>query len=183
MAPVSSRGMNRRVPLLFGIAVATTVAACGGGPTDAQSASTTPVSEQTKVPATVAKPEKLTEEAPADEDVQEFTAFRSPSGNVGCYLDVDYVRCDIAEKNWSPPPRPADCEFDYGQGITMVPGGSAEFVCAGDTALVPDGNPLPYGESIAAGPLRCDSAESGITCRDTETGKGFSISRDAYQLF
>ena len=65
----------------------------------------------------------------------------------------------------------------------MVPGGSAEFVCAGDTALVPDGNPLPYGESIAAGPLRCESAESGITCRDTETGKGFSISRDAYQLF
>lgn len=181
MAPVSSRSMNRGVALLFGLAVATTLAGCGGGSTEAQSSTSVP--EQTSVSATAARPEKLTKEAPADEDVQEFTAFRSPSGNVGCYLDVDYVRCDIAEKNWSPPPRPADCEFDYGQGITMVPGGSAEFVCAGDTALVPDGNPLPFGESMTAGPLRCDSAESGITCRDTGTGKGFSISRDVYQLF
>jgi hypothetical protein len=172
---------DRGVRLLFGLALATTLAACGGGSTEAQSSTSAP--EQTTVAVTTAKPEKLTKEAPVDEDVQEFTAFRSPSGNVGCYLDVDYVRCDIAEKNWSPPPRPADCEFDYGQGITMVPGGSAEFVCAGDTALVPDGNPLPYGESVTAGPLRCDSAESGITCRDTETGKGFSISRDEYQLF
>ena len=112
-----------------------------------------------------------------------FTAFRSPSSNIGCYLKADYVRCDIDGRNWTPPPRPADCEWDYGQGITMVPGGSAEFICAGDTALVPDGDPLPYGESMTAGPLRCDSAESGITCRDTGTGKGFSISRDAYQLF
>ena len=183
MAPVSSRRMNRCVRLLVGLAVATTLAACGGGSTDTQSPSTTPAFEQTKVSATIAKPDKLTKEAPADDDEFQFTAFRSPSGNVGCYLDVDYVRCDIADKTWSPPPRPADCEFDYGQGITMVPGGSAEFVCAGDTALVPDGNPLPYGESIAAVPLRCESAESGITCRDTETGKGFSISRDAYQLF
>jgi hypothetical protein len=48
---------------------------------------------------------------------------------------------------------------------------------------VRDGSPLLDGESMAAKPLRCDSAESGITCRDTETGQGFSISREAYQLF
>jgi hypothetical protein len=114
--------------------------------------------------------------------VTDFTGFRLPSSNVGCYVDVDYVRCDIAEANWSPPPRPADCEYDCGQGITLEPGGRAEFVCAGDTALAPDGSALPYGESIIAGPLQCDSAESGITCRDTKTGRGFAIAREAYQL-
>jgi hypothetical protein len=31
--------------------------------------------------------------------------------------------------------------------------------------------------------LRCESAQSGITCRDVESGHGFSISRGAYQLF
>ena len=182
MAPVLSGSMMRR--LLTGLAVAATLSACGGGSIDAQSASTTPAaSEPTQVSAAVAKPEMLSKEAPADEDVERFTAFRSPSSNIGCYLKADYVRCDIDERNWTPPPRPADCEWDYGQGINLWPGGSAEFICAGDTALVPDGDPLPYGESMTAGPLRCDSAESGITCRDTGTGKRFSISRDAYQLF
>jgi hypothetical protein len=38
-------------------------------------------------------------------------------------------------------------------------------------------------ESITAGVLRCESAESGVTCRDLETAHGFSISRRAYQLF
>jgi hypothetical protein len=42
---------------------------------------------------------------------------------------------------------------------------------------------LPYGESITAGVLRCESAASGVTCRDLETAYGFSISRRAYRLF
>jgi hypothetical protein len=59
----------------------------------------------------------------------------------------------------------------------------AEFVCAGDTALGPDGNALAYGQSISAGVLQCDSAESGITCRDINTGRGFAIAREAYRVF
>jgi hypothetical protein len=55
-------------------------------------------------------------------------------------------------------------------------------VCAGDTVFGSD-DVLPYGESITAGVLRCESADSGITCRDTKTGHGFSIARQAYQLF
>jgi hypothetical protein len=42
---------------------------------------------------------------------------------------------------------------------------------------------LPYGQSITAGLLRSESAESGITCSDVRTSHGFSISRQAYQLF
>ena len=43
-----------------------------------------------------------------------LVGFTSPSGNIGCFIDVDYVRCDIAQRSWTPPARPADCEFDYG---------------------------------------------------------------------
>jgi hypothetical protein len=106
----------------------------------------------------------------------------SPSGNVGCHIRAIDLRCDILERAWAPPPRPADCQFGYGQGITMAAGGVAEFVCAGDTAL-DAGEPLPYGESISAGALRFDSAESGITCRDTESGRGFALSRERYEMF
>jgi hypothetical protein len=159
-----------------------------GGPHSASTASSPSMRPATTAsPAPNESPAGLTgTEAPGTAElrvVTELVGFRSPSSNVGCYLDVDYVRCDVAEANWSPPPRPADCEFDYGQGITLVPRGRAEFVCAGDTALAPDGSALGYGESIMAGPLRCDSAESGITCRDTKTGHGFAIAREAYRLF
>lgn len=119
---------------------------------------------------------------PASAGAQDLAHFVSPSGNVGCVLDVDYVRCDIAESDWAPPPRPADCEFDYGQGISFGPGEAATFVCAGDTTLG-GAEVLDYGQSIARGSLSCTSAESGMSCRDDATGTGFSISREVYQLF
>ena len=42
---------------------------------------------------------------------------------------------------------------------------------------------LPYGDSITAGMLRCEVAEAGASCRDSESGHGFSLSREAYRLF
>ena len=119
---------------------------------------------------------------PAAREIDGLRGFISPTGNVACIVAADWARCDIIDRDWSPPPRPADCEFDYGQGISVAPGERAQFVCAGDTAFGPDAI-LPYGESISAGALRCESAEAGITCRDLRTGHGFSISREAYQLF
>jgi len=119
---------------------------------------------------------------PADRTVKELTGFTSPSGNIGCYIDRGTVRCDIAERDWEPPEAPADCELDYGQGISMDAGGAPAFVCAGDTALE-GGPPLDYGESIAAGLLRCESEQSGMTCRDIETGRGFTLSQERYELF
>jgi hypothetical protein len=113
---------------------------------------------------------------------EDFAHFTSPSGNVGCVLDADYVRCDIAERDWAPPPQPADCEFDYGQGIALAPYEPATFVCAGDTTLG-GSNPLAYGQSITRGSFTCTSAESGMSCRDDDSGRGFSLARQVYQLF
>jgi hypothetical protein len=154
---------DRGVRLLVGLVVATTLAACGGGSTPTHAASTT----------TVTKP---------DRQVVDSTFFTGASGNIGCLIDVDYVRCGVGEKDWSPPPRPAECEGDYGYNIALEPGGRAEFVCVGDSVLGL-GDALAHGESIGAGPLQCEGAESSITCRDVESGQGFSMSREAYELF
>ena len=170
--------------LLTAVAVFTAVlvlAACGGGSSVTQSEKTQSSTERTTTqPA--ARPDKVTSAAPADREVYELSGFISPTGNVACMIDADWARCDTIDRNWSPPPRPADCEFDYGQGISLAPGESAQFVCAGDTAFGTD-EVLPYGDSITAGVLRCESADAGITCRDTQTSHGFSISQQAYQLF
>lgn len=110
------------------------------------------------------------------------TAFSSPSGNVRCHLDATTARCDIADRSWAPPLRPASCAFDYGHGITLTPGRPAAFVCAGGTTL-DAGTPLADRDSITAGALRCESAATGITCLDTKTRHGFVLSREAYHLF
>ncbi len=129
----------------------------------------------------LAQPNGAPDPQPVDRAV-EFGGFVTPSGNVSCMVAADLARCDIIDRDWSPPPRPADCEFDYGQGIAIAPSEPAYFVCAGDTTFGVD-EVLQYGDSMTAGAMRCESAESGVTCRDVESGHGFAMSREAYRLF
>lgn len=181
--------------LVAAIAVATVVAVgCGDDgtapATDAGATVTVTATESTSTTTgeetTVGeKTEETTTDGappPADIVVSELTGFTSPTGNIGCYIGPENVRCDIGDRDWQPPARPADCNLDYGQGIAMDAGGAPAFVCAGDTALG-GGDPLPYGQSIAAGLLRCDSAATGMTCTDTETGRGFMLAKESYELF
>jgi hypothetical protein len=107
--------------------------------------------------------------------------FQTPSRNIGCYLDSSQVRCDIRERSWSPPPKPASCELDWGQGI-VVGETDAEFVCAGDTALGGKAT-LGYGQSAQRGPYLCESAQNGLTCTNTASGHGFFLSKESYRSF
>lgn len=113
----------------------------------------------------------------------DLVGFTSPSGNIGCILADDMVRCDISARDWTPPPRPADCpDFtDFGQGITLNPTGPASFVCAGDTTLG-SGAGLPYGEFRAGGGMSCTSEPAGMRCSNSD-GHGFTLSRQRYTLF
>jgi hypothetical protein len=110
--------------------------------------------------------------------------FETPSHNIGCYLDSKSVRCDIRERNWSPPPEPKSCikfGVDWGQGIA-VGAHRASFVCAGDTTLGGTGL-LGYGHSARRGPVSCVSRTAGITCSNSDTGHGFFMARARYRLF
>ncbi len=113
----------------------------------------------------------------------DFHGFRSPTGNIGCFIDARLgARCDIAQHSWATPPHPSWCHEDYGQGLSLDRSGRASFVCAGDTALN-IGPRLAYGRSITAGVFTCRSARSGMTCRNRRTGHGFSLSRARYRLW
>ncbi len=174
------------LPLALAAAIA--LAGCGDSGDSSTATVTTTVTDSAAATDATTDTEPTTDEGeglpPADIEVAELTGFTSPSGNIGCYIDRESVRCDIGKRDWDPPARPASCNenVDYGQGIQLPAGGAPEFVCAGDTALG-GGDPLPYGQSIAAGLLRCESAEAGMSCRDIETGRGFSLSIQSYELF
>jgi hypothetical protein len=120
--------------------------------------------------------------APPEPEPEELTSFSTPSGNIGCVMDPEFVRCDIAERSWEPPAAPASCEVDFGQGVQLAGRGRAELVCAGDTTLGADAT-LEYGATSKIGPYRCISAEAGITCQDSRTGHGFFLSQQTYELY
>ncbi len=116
-------------------------------------------------------------------ELKELTSFSSPSGIIGCYIEPTNVRCDIAERNWRPPPKPASCPemTGWGQGLQLVAGKPAGVVCAGDTALT-SGSPLAYGDKIVSGPIECTSTLDGIECWDIVHGGSFTISRERYYV-
>lgn len=108
--------------------------------------------------------------------------FQSPSGNIGCYVSKQGARCDIRHKQWKAPPKPKNCELDWGGGLAVDRQGKAGVVCAGDTALN-QGPVLAYGKTFTKGRFRCKSTMSGVRCNNIETGHGFFISRQTYQLY
>lgn len=176
-----------RSPLLLALLAIALLAGCGGDDT------TTVISETT---TTVAADSSSTMTPDEDEDSDDsdddgpdddagpiltLEAFQSPSGNIACVMTGRSARCDISERVWNPPARPADCQGDYGQGIELPAEGSATLVCAGDTVLNPEAPVLEYGSSSHVGLITCHSDEEEIEC-ENESGGGFSLSRDEYDL-
>lgn len=119
--------------------------------------------------------------SPPTRVVTDFAGFTSPDGNIGCYIDSEYVRCDIDKRTWKPPVKPKSCDLDYGQGILLDGGGAAGFVCAGDTALRA-GKPLESGQTIKSAHLRCRAEDHAIDCSYEGGVHGFLISRTKYLI-
>jgi uncharacterized protein DUF6636 len=166
------------------------LAGCGGGSktvtetrteTQAQTVETT---QTATTPTSTSVTTTTTTQAVATQGKHGPHYFETPSHNIGCFLDTHGPRCDVREHTWSPPPEPAYCikaGVDWGGGIALS-SRRAAFVCAGDTTL---GGPsiLAYGHSAQRGPFICDSEQNGVTCRDTQTGHGFFLSRQSYRIF
>jgi hypothetical protein len=107
--------------------------------------------------------------------------FSMPSGNIGCTMQSGggVVRCDIQRRDWAPPVKPADCEYEFGH--ILILGRMSGFGCASDTAR--GGPVLPYGSTIRQGEYECRSDEAGVTCTNLESGHGFLLSAAEYRLF
>jgi hypothetical protein len=116
--------------------------------------------------------------------------FQMPSKNIGCvYLAPDtatekpYLRCDIGGGLRPLPPRPRNCDLDWGYGYQMSgPAGRAKPFCAGDTARDPRAPVLAYGRTWRRGPFRCLSRTIGLRCTN-RAGHGFFLSRQRSYTF
>lgn len=125
--------------------------------------------------------------------VTTMTAFHAPSKNIFCYLapvegQGPYARCDIEQKSWEADPPAAGCAGMWGgaadqRGSVGVGDQQASVLCATDTLVASDGEELAYGSSISMGDMTCSVAvDSGMTCSNAKTGKGFSLTKAAYRI-
>ncbi len=110
------------------------------------------------------------------------TLFVTPSGNIACAVSGTGARCDIGDRSWTAPPKPASCPLDYGNGLSVSASG-AVVACAGDTLLHSTASVLAYGHGIRNGQVQCVSQSAGVRCEYLPTGHGFTIAKEAYTLF
>jgi len=162
------------------ITLIATLAACSGspeapepGPTSAPAAPVASHAALGDAPSAVPGPPR----------VVTWAYFTSPSGNISCFLDKSGVRCDIARKAWKPPPAPRDCKLDWAAGVSVYQGRKATLTCAGDTLLGGAKEELAYGQSLKAGLFTCTSGRKAMRCEDSESGNGFALASERYELF
>jgi hypothetical protein len=107
------------------------------------------------------------------------SAFQMPSKNIGCGVGEGVLVCDILS-GLNPEPK-RNCELDW-TGMEMERLGPAQPRCAGDTAYDQKSPVLQYGQAWANDGFSCNSAQTGLTCRNQE-GHGFSLSRERWAQF
>ncbi len=121
-------------------------------------------------------------------NANQLRAFHTADGNIGCEIFTGNgtngggARCDIANRGWRAPQRPASCHLDYGNGLIVTSRGAAEFTCAGDTILH-QGFALLPGGSVEVGPYKCTGLVAAIRCVNRDTRHGFKISRAVAKRF
>ncbi len=110
--------------------------------------------------------------------------FRTPSGNIGCVYDSSppYLRCDIRTGLKPRPTRPASCDLDWGDSVSLGRTGRTQLSCHGDTVFGSRGRVLRYGTKWTRGPFSCRSRTTGLTCRNT-AAHGFFLSRQRWRRF
>lgn len=111
--------------------------------------------------------------------------FASPSGNISCYLGIDYgsVECETREHLWrAPAPKPGQCDFGDWATSVVVDSGKARFTCETDTVFINPPVVLPYGTTLRSGSIDCTSSIDGMHCQRRGTAHGFFLSRARYEL-
>ncbi|MDO4790888.1 MAG: hypothetical protein Q3999_00170 [Buchananella hordeovulneris] len=117
-------------------------------------------------------PSTSTQLRPAPADALDFSAFYTPSQNIGCSLEGEAAWCVMYEHYET---TSAGCGPDEPVIVTIDAQGNISEECASAEGDLPT---LNYGESTANEKFACVSKESGVDCWHLATGRGFVISRE-----
>lgn len=108
--------------------------------------------------------------------------FQLPSGNVFCEVEEGALRCDLVEFSFARPPKPKDCDTDWGHAYSIGARGGPRVLCAGDTVVNRGARRLNYGERWDGVGVTCHAERSGLRCINAD-GRGFELSRRQLGMF
>ena len=107
--------------------------------------------------------------------------FETPSHNIRCAAFREFLRCDMNELGNPPAPRPASCEFDWGEAFQISRnGGRGRGVCASDTT--PRAKVIAYGRTWRRFGFTCQVRKTNLRCTNRR-GHGFDLRRGRQRLF
>ena len=117
--------------------------------------------------------------------VRILPGFRSPSGNIRCFVVNKALICEIDKANYRQRLQ-ASCDLDW-HGFTLNVANRARSYCTSNSAYNmgterPNNAKLAYGKSFRHGVFTCLSRVTGVTCR-SRTGHGLFISRQAWRTW
>ncbi len=131
--------------------------------------------------------EKITDVSPSDfrsSDGDGGYFFVSPSGNLSCgFIAVDGEQSTGCQA-WvivSNLPKCNDPQGTSSPMISFTKGSAATADCSSQGIFGADqAKVLQYGQRITVGGVACTSRQSGVTCVETATGRGFKAAREGF---
>jgi hypothetical protein len=102
--------------------------------------------------------------------------FRTPSRNIYCGYGKPWLRCDIRSGLKPKPPKPAGCDFDWGETYLLSGTGRARIGCVSDSVFSPNARELTYSSRWSRGGVTCVSKRVGLLCFNGDN-HGFFLSR------
>ncbi|GAA1820535.1 variant leucine-rich repeat-containing protein [Nesterenkonia flava] len=115
-------------------------------------------------------------ERPAPDNAILATSFSAPSGNIHCEISGDEALCTINEHDFD---APSGCS--NGVTLRVTREGDSETSCSDEVSQ--QSRALDYGDAITNDDFACTSDMDGIECWSTQTGNGFFMARESYDLF
>ena len=129
---------------------------------------------------------------PAVSGTPGLLGLKTPTGDIQCMIDdygmadgsyPPFLRCDILEMTAPPPPRPDNCEFDWGSAFSIAQEDqTGQRLCVSDSVASDRWEVLGYGSVWQQMGFTCLSEQKGLTCFNAKR-HGFTLSRASQKLF
>ena len=111
----------------------------------------------------------------------EPNTFQTPSGNIRCLANTDFLFCVLTENTAKIPPAPRDCYGNWGHAFSLPRTARVRRDCPSDT--LDFGYPvLGYGQTWRSGDFTCISKKTGLTCTN-RIKRGWHLSKGRQQFF
>jgi hypothetical protein len=108
--------------------------------------------------------------------------FRTPSNSIHCALGEKGIGCQVNVSPNTIPPKPKDCQNEWGGRFSLGLQGKGYRSCYSDTLVNPDSIVLKYDTSIESRGITCTAKNTGLTCTNNDR-KGWELSRDRQRFF